>query len=316
MRISLLFVTLAIVLASLSAPLLADDFYAKLSVGEPHIYGNLAVYPVYYPGGGEKLGDLLTLSEALATGKFKITEISEGASVNVLEVHNKTGKYVVLLAGEIIRGAKQDRIISYDTVVPPVGVYYVDVFCVEAGRWYETSSEFSYKEEIAPSQIRYSAQEKNDQSAVWDDVSSINAEVGVYTESDALTASYSDADFLNEVEKYKAVFEDLADDKEVVGVIVLTEGKVKSGDVFANHDLFKKVWPRLLSSYSMDAVLSAGLGEVMTSGEMEEYLAQLEDADRQETYADDTQKRATLEQGSLSGYELELNEKKVHVNVY
>lgn len=315
-KISIPLISLVVSLAFLSAPVSAEDFYSQLSVGKPEIHGNLAVYPIYLPKGGEKIGDILTMSEAIESGQFKITELSEGASVNLLEVNNDTGKNVILLAGEIIRGAKQDRIISYDMVVPPGGKYYVDVFCVEAGRWTEVSAEFSYKEEIAPSIIRYSAQKKMDQSAVWSDVSLVNEGVGVYTASDTLTASYSDEEFLEQVEEYKKAFEDLVDDKEVVGVIVVSEGSIQAGDIFANHDLFKKVWTRLLTSYSMDGVLSSGLGEVPSASEMEEYLAQLGDADREELFDDGTQNRASLTKGAMSAYELEFDEKKMHINVY
>jgi hypothetical protein len=293
-----------------------EDFYAELTIGKPLIHDNLAVYPVRLPGGGEKLGEIVTMDEAMETGKFKISELEEGASVNTLEVRNDTGKNVVLFAGEIVRGAKQDRIISYDTVVPPVGRYNVDVFCVEAGRWTEVSDTFAYKKEIAPASIRGTAQGKMDQSMVWDAVSKCNAEMGAYTETDTLTASYDAEEFREKAEAYEKAFKDLADDGDVVGVIVVSEGTVQAGDVFANHDLFAVVWPRLLTSYSMDAVLSEELGDVPTVDEIESYLSQLNDADREETYADEAQNRSTLSKGDMNAYELEYDGTKMHVNVY
>ncbi|MCP4230080.1 MAG: hypothetical protein GY771_08025 [bacterium] len=294
----------------------ADDFYADLTVGEPEVHGNLAVYPIYLPGGGEKLDDLLTMSEAMDSDRFKITELEEGATVNSLEVRNNTGKSVVLLAGEIIRGAKQDRIVSYDTVVPPEGTFYVDAFCVEAGRWTEVSDSFAYNDEIAPSTIRGSAQGYGDQGKVWDEVAKCNAERGVFTESDALTASYSDEDFQEKVSEYKDAFEDIADDKDVVGIIVVSEGEIQAGDIFAGHDLFAKVWPRLLTSYAMDAALSEELGDVPEVSEIEDYLAQLNDADRETTFEDDNMNRAEMAKGDMEAYELEYKNKKMHLNVY
>jgi hypothetical protein len=300
----------------LSTPVSGEDFYAELTIGEPLIHDNLAVYPVRLSGGGEELGEILTMDEAMESGKFKITEMEEGADVNTLEVRNDTGKNVVIFAGEIVRGAKQDRIISYDTVVPPVGRYAVDVFCVEAGRWTEVSDSFAYKKEIAPASVRGTAQGKNDQGMVWEEVSKCNAEVGVFTETDTLTASYDAEEFREKAEAYEKAFEDLADDDDVVGVVVVSEGTVQAGDVFANHDLFAVVWPRLLTSYSMDAVLSEELGEVPTADEIEDYLSQLNDAESEETYADETQNRNTLDNGDMNAYELEYAGKKVHVNMY
>lgn len=301
-----------------TAPTRAGDesFYSRLSVGEPVVHGNLAVYPVYLPGGGEKLGDVFTMAEAAETGRFKIAELEEGASVNSLEVHNDTDKYVVLLAGEMIRGAKQDRIISYDTVVPPGGKFDVDAFCVEAGRWTEVSEEFSYEKEMAPASVRAAAQGKQDQGQVWAEVSKVNAERGAVTGTDALTASYDDPEFRADVKRYEKALKGLAKKKEVVGVIVVAEGKVKAGDVFANHDLFAAVWPRLLTSYAMDAALAGELGDVPDVSAMEEYLAQLEDAEREETYADGLQNRSSLTKDEMSAYELEYKGKKMHVNLY
>ena len=304
--------------ATLAAPACGEaaSFYSQLSVGKAVVHGNLAFYPVYLPGGGEKLGDVLTMAEAVEAGKFKIAELEEGASVNTLEVRNDTAKYVILLAGEMVRGAKQDRIISFDVVVPPGGKVGVDAFCVEAGRWTEVSKHFEYEKEIAPAGVRAAAQGKQNQSEVWAEVSKVNAERGAVTGTDALTASYDDPAFQADVEKYEKALKGLAKNKEVVGVIFVAEGKVKAGDVFANHDLFAAVWPRLLTSYAMDAALAGELGKVPPASAIESYLAQLEDAEREMTFEDGTQNRSSLSAGEMAAYELEYKGKKVHLNMY
>jgi hypothetical protein len=309
----------ALFFLTFSAPTLGEDedFYAQLSVGEPAVHGNLAVYPVYLAGGGEKMGDVLTMAEAAETGKFKIAEIEEGAEVNTLEVHNDTDKYVVVLAGEMVRGAKQDRIISYDTVIPPGGKFDVDAFCVEAGRWNEVSTHFAYEKEMAPSSVRATAQGNRDQGEVWAEVSKVNAARGAMTETDTLTASYDSEEFQADVKRYEKALKDLAKNKDVVGVVVVAEGEVRAGDVFANHDLFAAVWPQLLTSYAMDAALAGELGEVPSASEISAYLAQLEEAEREMTFEDDEgmQNRSTLSAGEMNAYELEYKGKKLHLNM-
>ncbi len=292
-----------------------ESFYARLSVGEPAVHGNLAVYPVYLPGGGEELGDVLTMAEAVEGGDFKIAELEEGASVNTLEVRNDTGKHVVMLAGEMVRGAKQDRIISFDTVIPPGGKFNVDAFCVEAGRWNEVSEHFAYEKEMAPSSVRATAQGNRDQSRVWDEVSKVNAKRGAVTETDALTASYDSPEFQADVKKYEKALKDVAKNEDVVGVIVVAEGNVKAGDVFANHDLFAAVWPQLLTSYAMDAALAGELGEIPEVAAMEEYMAQLEEAERETTFEDETQNRSSLSAGEMNAYELEYKGRALHLNM-
>jgi hypothetical protein len=294
----------------------AEDFYTRLSIDEPVIHGNLAVYPVSLAGGGEKLGELMTLEEAMATGKFSIKEIEEGAQVNSLQAKNDTGKNVVLFAGEMVRGAKQDRIISYDTVVPPHGKVYLDAFCVEAGRWTEVSDRFEYKNEMAPASVRATAQGKNDQGEVWAAVSKVNEARGVASESDALTASYNDPAYQAKVKEYEAAFKDLARGKDVVGVVVVTEGKITAGDIFGSHDLFAKVWPRLLSSYAMDGALSSGLGGVISPATIKMRLAELDKAAREETFKGDNQGRKKAKAANAEAYEFEYDGATVHANVY
>ena len=75
------------------------------------------------------------------------------------------------------------------------------------------------------------------------------------------------------------------------------------------------MWPRLLTSYAMDAALAGELGDVPDVAAMEKYLAQLEDAEREETYADELQNRSSLSAGEMSAYELEYKGKKLHVNM-
>ncbi len=309
-------VAAALAPAASAAAAAEAGYYDQFSIDEPVVYGNLAVYAVGLPGGGEKLGDVLTLDEAMAGGKFKIAELDEGAAVNTLQVTNDTGKHVVLLAGEIVRGAKQDRIVSYDTVVPPVGRYDVAAFCVEAGRWTEVSDRFQYDKEIAPASVRGAAQGKNDQGEVWAEVSKVNATTGNVNASDALTASYSDPKFKEKVAAYEKAFAALAADKDVVGVVVWSEGKIKTGDIFAGHDLFAKVWPRLVTSYAMDAALAGELGGVASPATIKMRLAELEAAARETTFEDENQNRASLKAADAEAYELEYKGKKVHVNIY
>jgi len=307
----------ALIFPAFVSPAAAEEgFYNQLSVDEPLVHGNLAVYPVSLPGGGQKLGDILTLDEAMGTGKFKIAELEEGAEVNTLQVQNNTGKNVMLLAGEIVRGAKQDRIVSYDAVVPPGDRYDVACFCVEAGRWTEVSDRFSYKKEMAPGAIRATAQGNNDQGMVWSEVSKVNAATGNVNESDALTASYNDPKFKEKVAEYEKAFAAMAKDEDVVGVVVWSEGKIKAGDIFANHDLFAKMWPRLLTSYAMDAALSAELGVLASPATIKMRLAEMDSAARETTYEDDAQNRSTLKAADAAGYELEYDNKTVHLNMY
>jgi hypothetical protein len=67
----------------------------------------------------------------------------DSAEVNRLVLVNNSKRPLLLLAGEIVAGGKQDRVIGMDRIVPsesdPIDL---NVFCVEPGRWVATSDHF------------------------------------------------------------------------------------------------------------------------------------------------------------------------------
>ena len=136
---------------------------------EPIRHGNLTVFPVVaaksYP-----TGEFLTLDEGLRSGEVVVTEAGsvqglirrhptpgirhDGAQVNRLVLVNNSKRPLLLLAGEIVTGGKQDRVIGKDRIVPaesdPVDL---SVFCVEPGRWVATSEHFGASEAMYGSAV-------------------------------------------------------------------------------------------------------------------------------------------------------------------
>ena len=133
------------------------EFASRYKVLSPVIKGNLAVYPVIGSASFDTAG-LLTLDEGIRSGQIVVTELSQStglvrprpvtphiwdeqpfpfprrntARVNELAIVNNSGRPLVLLAGEIVTGGKQDRVVGKDRIVPahsePISL---DVFCVE-----------------------------------------------------------------------------------------------------------------------------------------------------------------------------------------
>src|SRR5215469_18300988 len=120
---------------------------------DPVLYENISVFPVV-ASYGQDTSAFLTLEEGLASGEVVIRERGSeemvrgrdgrpvyipqttGAAVNQLVLVNRSKRPLLLLAGELVSGGKQDRIIGKDRIVP-VGAppLPLDVFCVEHGRW-------------------------------------------------------------------------------------------------------------------------------------------------------------------------------------
>src|SRR5712671_4573394 len=127
---------------------------------DPVVYENIAIFPVV-SGSSQDTSSFLTLEEGLASGEVIVSERGAAgmvrdrgvvrppqydatASVNQLVLINRSKRPLLLLAGELVSGGKQDRIIGKDRIVP-VGAepLPLDVFCVEHGRWTGSSSQFT-----------------------------------------------------------------------------------------------------------------------------------------------------------------------------
>jgi hypothetical protein len=128
---------------------------------DPIRHGNLTIFPVVssktYP-----TGEFLTLDEGLRSGEVVVTESGsmqglirrgtvpvqhDGARVNTLVLVNNSSRPLLLLAGEIVTGGKQDRVIGKDRIIPPQSdPIDLGVFCVEPGRWVATSDRFNTSE--------------------------------------------------------------------------------------------------------------------------------------------------------------------------
>src|SRR5208283_249240 len=158
--------------------------------------GNLTVFPVV-AGRSYDTAEFLTLDEGLRSGEVVVVEEGQlrglvrrhpgdpaimhpirGAEVNRLVLVNNSKRPLLLLAGEIVTGGKQDRVIGKDRIVPaesdPVNL---DVFCVEPGRWVATNgkNDFSNAENgalFAAPAVRSKAMAARDQDQVWDSVRS------------------------------------------------------------------------------------------------------------------------------------------------
>lgn len=104
---------------------------------------------------------------------------------------------------------------------------------------------------------RVAVQSDKSQSAVWEKVHEANAQSGLAPISGAFTANYTDEDSVKRLEPYLQHLQSTVSDQEqIVGVLVAVNGKIESIDVFESTPLFRKIWPKLLKSYSLDAVNS------------------------------------------------------------
>ena len=252
--------------------------------------GNLTVYPVV-AGASHDTSGFLTLDEGLRSGQVIVTEMGSvrglvrdgrrsrpvsGDQVNTLVLVNNSDKPLILLAGEIVTGGKQDRIIAKDRIVPAHGdPIDLSVFCVEPGRWTPKTANFSSGGGgggIVQPSVRAGAMAAKDQQQVWNQVNRANGAMAQAAPEAkprlAATTSYAmvmaDSAVQDKVDRVAApIARDLLKqlhERNAVGVVVAVNGEIIWADVFASPALLEKYWPKLIRSYAAEAFETHGSG--------------------------------------------------------
>jgi hypothetical protein len=296
---------------------------------EPIRHGSLTVFPVVAPK-SYATSEFLTLDEGMRSGEVIVTEYGnvrglmrrrpapavqmqvQNAEVNRLVLINNSKRPLLLLAGEIVTGGKQDRVIGKDRIVPaesdPVDL---SVFCVEPGRWVATSEHFGTSGAtyagspqgaaggtlMAQPSVRAKAMGDKDQNQVWAEVrkqqqAMVTVEVQasaspVATEEIRSASSYArvmeNKDVKQKVEEiaapiqqnYQSLIRQLRD-RNAVGVVVAVNGHIIWADVFASTELLERYWPKLVRSYASEAVVSRAKGGEVSPAQAEAFLGEMD----------------------------------------
>lgn len=292
---------------------------------EPVTYENITLFPVVSSSSLDTRA-FITLDEGLSSGDVVVREqgsggmarnrdgrvtpdYSRGASVNQLVLVNRGKRPVVLLAGELVSGGKQDRIIGKDRIVPAgADPLPLDVFCVEHGRW-SSGDNFSAAKTIVHPSVREQAAVEQDQGRVWGAVRSgstaaapaaapearvSRSDLSAAIAGEAQTESYdriykskrvgvSVDNFVEELQRRFAKATSNLKGEYLVGVVVAYGGEVAWSDIFASSDLFHQYWSKLLRSYAVEALARATLREVASRESAREFLQRLNGRVKEET---------------------------------
>jgi hypothetical protein len=257
--------------------------------------GDLTIFPVVRPDNDQKAlrWQYITLDEGLKSGQVMVTEAGNvmglirsrhpgvpppafsGDQVNQLVLVNNSSLPLVLLAGEIVTGGKQDRVIGKDRIVLPQSEPIdLSVFCIEPGRWVGESAQFGVagdakKSFMVQPAVRREAMAAQNQGKVWDAVgtaiNSMAASAQVGGPAPPPTTSYAREMLSAPVEKTvdktaapllgsgENLREELAKE-HAVGVVVAVRGKIIWADLFADSSMLEKYWTKLIRSYAAEAV--------------------------------------------------------------
>lgn len=249
----------------------------RIKLGTPVSYRNLTLYPLILCGGGSRK-NFLTLDEAMERSLLTIEE-KGGGNVSEVMVTNRSSMPVFIFAGEIIAGAKQDRIVRRDTLLAPCGGRMcLSVYCVEQGRWHGESNRFKPAYCNAGAYLRKITQTGASQAEIWDGVREKNRKLGVAPLTGTLRAVYTDGAKRKIFNEYIAGLGGMPDlTPGMVGVVVCSAGKIVCGDIFESPGLFQAEWEKLLSSYISDGLASFSCGRMVEPWRIESFLSHLHD---------------------------------------
>jgi hypothetical protein len=232
----------------------------------PFTRKNLTFYLVH-GGNSLKTKTPLTLEEAM---DHKLVIVYETGDVNELSIENVSQtEEVFVQSGDIVKGGHQDRMLGVDLIVPAhSGRIPIDSFCVESERWTargrEPGTEFNSSTEYAPSKdIKLAAKRSRSQSEVWEDVADSQKKLSAATNSNAassisrssLPLTMQNGKVRSDADTYARFLEDIVPkNSDIIGIVMVINGKINSADTYGSSDLFVKLWPKLLKAASIEAV--------------------------------------------------------------
>lgn len=234
----------------------------EMELGAGLSFENMTVFELLRSADGGP--EYITLREALEKGVFTVTEVSEGGSVPELAVANKGEAAVLLLDGEELRGAKQNRVLNTTILVGPKSTIKVPVSCVEHGRWSYQGREFVESGNVMHREMRLLNVQKvsanlisklgfrSDQGEIWDKVEELHSELAVPSRTAAMKDVYDakGADLDGYLRSFR-----LAENQK--GVLVFVDGRPVGLDYVSREAAFAALFPKVVKSYAMEAVLLA-----------------------------------------------------------
>ncbi len=237
-----------------------------LEVDEPLSHGALSLFPL--TGGPSADDGIALLDDALKSGALRVEELDEGGSVPELKVVNGGAVPVLILEGDELIGAKQNRVVNSTVLVAAEAELVLPVSCVERGRWSYRSRAFASGDGSPPpslrglksrsvhASLRLGRGHRSDQGAVWAEVERLADLHEAPSPTDALQ------DTRAQLREELATFEALADEmpEGARGVAVAAGGRVAVVEVLAGPRSFNKAVRKLLSGYALEALRVSTVG--------------------------------------------------------
>jgi len=299
-----------------------ENALSRIQIGAESTFGNMTIFPLLNGDSGS--ADYLTLDEALGRGLVQITEVSVQGSVPELKLKNESDEAVLLLDGEELIGAKQNRVLNLTILAPPKRTIIIPVSCVEAGRWSPRSAKFTTSSNAyfaqgrvkkmaqVSSSLMSRGQARSDQEAVWADISLRASHLKAESSTAAMSDIYEHC--TKRIDDYVGAF--AAMDRQI-GAVFTINGNIIGFDLFDSPAIFKKLLPKLVRSYALDAIdLETKKAAAPSREPVEELLLAITQAEAKTFPASGEGVDVRLTGPNLMGAGLIVNGRVVHLGAF
>ncbi|MCX7611238.1 MAG: hypothetical protein N2043_06590 [Ignavibacterium sp.] len=203
--------------------------------------------------------DYISCDKAIKQNFIEVKEVSQQGSVNDLLLINNSNQYVFFMDGDILQGAKQNRVLNTSVLAAPNTKIKLPVSCVEQGRWRTVSAKFNPSDYVSPQKLRAkkseavkmnlmsSASYYASQGEVWDEVSSYLRMNFVNSRTSNLSDIYENKkqDFEKFIELFKPA-------EDANGIAIFVDQQLLNTDVFNRTDIYNEYFPKILRSTAME----------------------------------------------------------------
>ena len=224
----------------------------RIDVGSPTHYRHMTIFPLLARTWQASSG-IRTLDEAFDNGWITVRE-KDRAEVSGLRVRNDSRHHVFIMAGEIIAGGKQNRIVKSDVLLGPrSGFVAVPVYCGEKERWTTKESDFRSEKGLADGVLRRKAASAEPQGEIWKEIDTRMRETDVDSQTRDYRQIYRDRKVDREVAGCVSHYRRFCGSR-TVGAVVMVGGRIVSCDIFSDPNLASALWDKLVRSYSLDLI--------------------------------------------------------------
>jgi hypothetical protein len=253
------------------------DFPLEVLYDSAWTYKNLKLIPVRFTGdkgtAQQPPSKFITLPEAMMQKKVSVKEIitDEGSDRSVLVMKNFSDNNIVVNRGDVVAGGKQDRVIAETTVIPPgKDKQYVNVYCVEKGRWDKKPKNFQY---YAPAdrKLKKVMDVKRTQHEIWKAIDERYKEAGLKSDTWAYkTVSKASTPVdTGYIKFFTKKF--IESDRNFAGFIAVTNNNIIECNLYASTDMQSVQFAVNLAGYVEPAV-SQGSPPVISNAKVHDFI--------------------------------------------